>query len=126
MDNRLHIIDILLLVEGDQESGGVLYRAKTAVGECIPLNLQFAENFLDLLEDPLDDFLLARELEVVDVLSHQTNESADPIVSLFELQDKFSVNRGWNHPASVLSNLGELEGEGSWGIHQTCAWSVTM
>ena len=77
------------------------------------------------MENPLGDFLLARELEVVDVL-RQTNESADPIGSLFELQDKLSVNSGWNHPASVLSNLGELEGESSWGIHQTCAWFVTM
>ena len=126
MDNRLHILDILLLVEGDQESGGVLYMAKTAVGECEPLGLQFAKNFLNLLENPLDDFLLARELEVVDVFSQKTNESADPIVSLFELQDKLSVNRGWNHPTSVLSDLRELEGESSRGVHQTCAWFVAM
>ena len=105
MDNWLHNLDVFLLVEGDQESGGVLYRAKTAVGESIPLNLQFAKNFLDLLEGPLDDILLARELEVVDVLSHQANEGADSIVSLFELQDKFSVDSGWDHRTSVLSNL---------------------
>ena len=41
--------------------------AKTAIGECEPLDLQFAKNLLNLLESPLDDFLLARELEVVDV-----------------------------------------------------------
>ena len=41
--------------------------AGTAVGECEPFDLQFANNFLDLLENPLDDFLFARELEVVDV-----------------------------------------------------------
>ena len=52
--------------------------------------------------------------------------SAGPIVSLSELQDKFSVNRGWHHPATVLSDLGELEGESSWGMNQTCAWFVTM
>ena len=92
MDDRLHILDILLLAGGDQESSGVLYMAKTAVGECEPLDLQFAKIFLNLLENPLDDFLLARALEVVDVLSRQTNESADSVVSLFELQDKFSVN----------------------------------
>ena len=40
MDNWIHIIDVFLLAEGDQESGGVLYMAKTAVGECIPLNLR--------------------------------------------------------------------------------------
>ena len=67
MDNRLHILDILLLVEGDQEGSRVLYMAETAVGECEPFDLQFANNFLDLLENPLDDFLFARELEVVDV-----------------------------------------------------------
>ena len=89
MGNWLHILDVFLSVEGGQESCGVLYRAKTAVGQCIPLNLQFSENFLDLLEDPLDDFLLARELEVVDVFRH---EDADSIVSLFELQDKLSVD----------------------------------
>ena len=68
MDNKLPILDILPLVEGDQESSGVLYTAKTAIGECEPPDLQFAKN-LNLLEDPLDDFLLARELEVVDVFS---------------------------------------------------------
>ena len=126
MGNRLHILDILLLVEGGQEGSKVLYMAETAVGECEPFDLQLAKNILDLLEKPLDDVLLACEPEVVDVFGHQTNESADPIVSLFEFQDKFSVNRGWNHPASVLSDLGELEGESSWGIRQTCAWFVTM
>ena len=92
IENWLHIIEVFLLVEGDQESGGALYTARTAVGECTPLYLPFAESFLDLLEGPLDDFLLARELEVVDVFSHQANEGADSIVSLFELQDKFSVD----------------------------------
>ena len=126
MGNRLHILDILLLVEGDQEGSMILYMAETAVGECEPFDLQFASNFLDLLENPLDDFLLARELEVVDVFGHRTNESADPIVSLFEFQDKFSVDTAWNNPASDLSDLAELGGESSWGIHQTCAWFVTM
>ena len=66
--------------------------AKTAIGECIPLTLQFAENFLDLLKHPLDDLPLARELEVVDVIGHQANECADSIVGLFGNQDKFSVD----------------------------------
>ena len=92
MDNWLHILDVLLLVEGDQESSGVLYMAKTTVGECVPFYLQFTEHFLNLQEDPLDDFLLACELEVVDVFGHQADESADFIVSSFELKHKFSVD----------------------------------
>ena len=92
MDNRLHILDVLLLVESDPQSSRVLYMAKTTISECLPSNLQFTENFLDLLEDPLDDFLLACELEVVDVFGHQADEGADSIVSLFALQDKFSVD----------------------------------
>ena len=66
--------------------------AKTTVSECIPFNLQFTENFLDLLWDPFDDLLLACELEVVDVFGHQADERADSIVSSFELQDTFSVD----------------------------------
>ena len=66
--------------------------AKTTVSECIPFNLQFAENFLDLLEDSFGDFLLACEPEVVDVFGHHADEGADSIVSLFELQDESSVD----------------------------------
>lgn len=55
--------------------------AKTTISECLPSNLQFTGNFLDLLEDPLDDFPLACELEVVDVFGHQADEGADSIVS---------------------------------------------
>ena len=65
--------------------------AKATVGERILFNLQFSENFLDLLGGPFGDLPLACELEVVDVFGHQADECADSVASAFELKDKFSV-----------------------------------
>ena len=52
MDDRLHVLNVLLLIKSDGEGDGVLYVAKTTVGESEPLNLQL-QTLLESVRGPI-------------------------------------------------------------------------
>ena len=52
MHDRLYSVDVFNLVQSDRFVFGILLVLDATVGEVVPLDLQLAENRLDLLQDP--------------------------------------------------------------------------
>ena len=70
MLNRLYTVDVLNLVQSDGFIIGVLCMLNATTGEVVPLDLQLAENRVDLLQDPNYCLFVTCNLEVIDMLGH--------------------------------------------------------
>ena len=70
VDNRPKAADEYNLIEGDLLGLLVLDVADSTIRENMPLDLEFAKDFLHFSEDFPDDAENSRELQIVDVLRH--------------------------------------------------------
>ena len=99
MDYGLEVLDIFCLVQGDSKGTRILYVSQTTVGEGMPLDLQLTDDVLHVFQDFLNDFASPSECKIVHMLGHEAEELA-----VLELEDQLPIDRGWDHPALVLSD----------------------
>ena len=70
MHNRLYSVDVFNLVQSNRFIIGVLFVLNATVGKVVLLDLQLAENRLDVLQDPDYCLFVSCNLEVIDMLGH--------------------------------------------------------
>ena len=75
MCNATKTASILDLVQGDLLGHTILYVADATIGEHVPVDLQFTEDFLQLGQYVVDNLRLTSELQVVHVFGEHGGEA---------------------------------------------------
>ena len=82
MHTKFNTFDVLNLIKLNLTRCGVLRVPDSTVCEVMPVHFQLAEDSLQLLHDPDDDFLSSSELKVVNMLAQESSEALEALKHL--------------------------------------------
>ena len=108
------------LIKGDFLGLFVLNVANSAIGENMPLDLEFPEDLLDSSQDLSDDAENSCELQVVNVLGHDCGQ-ATFVMSHAELIVDLTRNE-----LALVGDFAQLHGKGARSITESNSKFVTM